>query len=176
LSNEIGIVSFLEHHRWIAGDPVLLFLTRYVSVITVFFVLWLIWLIRVKNRRNLKPVLYRMLLSLLMAAVFGNIIKFLIQRPRPYRISPEIIKLTSGGGYSFPSGHTTEVFVLLFALWPFFRNKFLRLFLLVWALLIAYTRMAFGVHYPSDIIGGIVLAYTYVYLSERIIKKYVYEN
>jgi undecaprenyl-diphosphatase len=100
-------------------------------------------------------------------------LKFFTGRLRPYEVFPAIEKLIEGGGYSFPSGHTAEVFTLFFSLYYVFPSKTVRTFFLIWAALIAYTRMIFGVHYPTDILASIVLSYLIVLFSHKIVLPYI---
>ena len=63
--------------------------------------------------------------------------------------------LLSDTSYSFPSGHTIFVFALAAALWR--TNRCLAWWLCGFGLLIGLARVAGGVHYPSDIAGGVLL-------------------
>lgn len=68
-----------------------------------------------------------------------------------------------GGGYSFVSGHATNYFsISVFAAGLFSSRLSWTLFML-WAGLIAYSRIYLGVHYPADVLGGIVLGSTIGY-------------
>jgi len=61
----------------------------------------------------------------------------------------------SDSSYSFPSGHTIFIFALATAV--YFFHKKLGYFLYFSGLLIGLARISGGVHYPSDILGGIIL-------------------
>lgn len=68
-------------------------------------------------------------------------------------------KAGSGGMYGFVSGHATNSFALFIFLTLILNKKFnwLKYILCFWALLISYSRIYVGVHYPGDVICGALL-------------------
>ena len=82
------------------------------------------------------------------------IIRFFYHHPRPF-IAFSTSHLLTDTSYSFPSGHTITMFALATA--AYFFNKRLAYILGIAGLLIGIARIAGGVHYPSDILGGSVL-------------------
>ncbi|SFV33099.1 phosphatase PAP2 family protein [Thermoflavifilum thermophilum] len=99
-------------------------------------------------------------------------LKNIVQRPRPWHTYAFIEKKTSGGGWSFPSGHTTGAFAVAFSMSIAFRRKrWMMPVLLGWASVVGYSRMDLGVHYPSDILGGICIAALVVGLNYIFFKK-----
>lgn len=96
--------------------------------------------------------------SFLTASALTVALKITIKRPRPFITYPDqIIKKSNAGSYSFPSGHTAAAFStatslsLAFPKWYVIAPSFL------YAGLVGYSRMYLGVHYPSDIFGGIII-------------------
>lgn len=80
--------------------------------------------------------------------------KILTHRERPF-LTYNIPHIISDSSYAFPSGHTTLLFALATA--TFFFNKKLGLFLYASGVMVGLARVSGGVHFPSDILGGIVL-------------------
>ncbi len=93
-------------------------------------------------------------------ALYG-LLKYLFHRARPH----VILRLMRGGGwYSFPSGHATLtplVFGLGALIWaaPWPRTTRLALVgaAVLLSLLVAFSRMYLGMHWPSDVIGGLLV-------------------
>lgn len=80
----------------------------------------------------------------------------LFARPRPCDVNTAItILVKRPHGHSFPSGHTASAFAAAFALW--LQNRKLGVPALVLAAFIAFTRLYLYVHFPTDVLGGLVL-------------------
>jgi undecaprenyl-diphosphatase len=71
--------------------------------------------------------------------------------------------------YAFPSGHTTFVFALATIAW-YYHEK-VAYFLYVSGLVIGIARVIAGVHYPSDILGGIIVGTVVAYILMLIAQK-----
>ena len=97
------------------------------------------------------------LLSLAVGFLLGNmLLKNLIRRPRPSWLDQQVALLIQNPkDYSFPSGHTLASFEGAVSIWLF--NKKLGYPFLLLAALIAFSRLYLFVHFPTDILGGIVL-------------------
>jgi undecaprenyl-diphosphatase len=94
--------------------------------------------------------------------VASGILKDLVARPRPSRV-PElegVLHLVNGyksGQFGFVSSHAANTMAcgMLFSL--IWRKKIATLGLMLWVAMNCYSRMYLGVHYPLDIIGGLLV-------------------
>ena len=95
----------------------------------------------------------------------STIIKPMVERMRPSNldnpISPWVHVAFNyrGGRYGFPSSHAANAWSMaFFAMYLVKRNK-LTLFLFAWALLMTYSRIYLGVHYPGDLLVGTLIGF-----------------
>lgn len=95
----------------------------------------------------------------------SSVLKEIMQRPRPchevdgVRVVEEIRLLVGcGGGKSFPSSHAVNNFAVA-SVFAFYYRRWLWAFV-TWASLVALSRPAVGVHYPSDVLAGAVIGVT----------------
>jgi membrane-associated phospholipid phosphatase len=96
------------------------------------------------------------------------ILKNTIRRERPFITHTDIVKLSNGGGMSFPSGHTSAAFCLATSIALQNKQWYIRTPVLVWAGLVGYSRMHLGVHYPSDVLAGAIVGAGSAYAGRRI--------
>lgn len=96
--------------------------------------------------------------SILFCGGIAEILKHLVMRPRPFLTHPELLPLGHlPHSFSFPSGHTVCAFAAAFIFWRTCRSYY-RYLALCLAIIMAFSRLYVGVHYPSDVLGGIVIA------------------
>jgi len=137
-------------------DHVLPWLTYLGSHFAFILFIILSWIIT-KQRKVLRRLL--LLYGIQSFVIYG--LKFLVQRQRPLFFLEVASKLSKGPGEildpSFPSGHAAFSFMMatLLALW-FPRYRFI--FFIV-AGFVGWTRIYLGLHYPTDVIAGVLLGY-----------------
>lgn len=97
-------------------------------------------------------------------------LKYSINKKRPFETYPDIIKKSDSGDPSFPSGHTSSAFATATILSLQYPKWYVIVPSYLWAGTVGYSRMHLGVHYPSDIIGGILIGAGSAFLSYKVNK------
>lgn len=168
----------------VAGIVRTKFINNFMLIITFFgesiFIigaLILILLIFLKKRKTFYPLVFMTGIS----AIINTIFKEIILRTRPVGefVTNLIIEYEFPSSFSFPSGHTQTAlvfyFVLVYILLTNFykgnRKKLYLSFAIIFALLIAGSRIILGVHFFSDVLAGLIIAVilitNYIYFTNR---------
>ena len=110
-------------------------------------------------------------INYLSSFILSFLTKIIVSRPRPLNSIPD--------QYSFPSGHTLTSIAFYIMLYYLisktinnktFKNSLLVLIIIL-LILIAFSRIYLGVHYLSDVIGGIILGILFISMNINILKK-----
>ena len=157
-----GVFEFFHVLQVNAGA----FFTPFFKIITFlgeggwFYIVAGVILLLFKNTRRLGVT---MLLALALGSLFTNlVIKNIISRPRPYTANEfynecwTLVGPTKTGANSFPSGHTTAAFGVTLSWILVSKNKW-RFTGILFAILMASSRLYLFVHYATDIVGGIIV-------------------
>ena len=151
---DFEILFFIKNHiRNGFLDVVVPFYTSLGDDGIIWIFVGLIMLIPKKTRKCGVMVLAALLVMLI---VNNIILKNLIARPRPCATYPELVELVHiPKSYSFPSGHTVSAMVVAFTILT--QHKKLGIVALVLATLMGLSRLYVGVHFPTDVYGGIIV-------------------
>src|SRR6516164_9547119 len=89
-----------------------------------------------------------------MAWALAHVAKAIADRPRPYEvIADAVLRQQPAHGTSFPSSHTAVTVAVVIALVPFLARP-LAVAGTGYAVLVGWSRVYLGVHYPLDVLGG----------------------
>ena len=156
------------------ATPIAKFITNFggaiflvIATITLFIV--------IKN----KKIGISILSNLAIVTVLNQLIKRILQRPRPteYRIIEET-------GYSFPSGHSMVSMAFygyfIYLIYKYVKNKYVKwisiILLSLLICLIGISRIYLGVHYTSDVLGGFLIAISYLIIYISAANKFIIEK
>lgn len=172
IDTEILLVINGWHAPW--ADTLMWIISAKATWIPLYLLLvgLLVWRYRMPAMTNVKwlqkvPVCVVMIAMIGLAVgvadfIASGILKELVARPRPTRVLEleGVLHLVNGyrsGRYGFVSSHAanTMVCALLFSM--IWRNKIATVGLMLWVAANCYSRMYLGVHYPLDILGGLMV-------------------
>ena len=97
-----------------------------------------------------------------------TVLKYSLNRDRPFVTYPDITKKSSAGSPSFPSGHTSSAFAAATSVSMAYPKWFIIVPSYLWAGTVGYSRMDLGVHYPSDVLAGAIIGTGSAYLTHKI--------
>ena len=153
---DLSILMFVQENlRSAIGDAIMVFITHLGDGGWLWIAIGVLLLLFKKTRLAG----FSVLISLAINALFTNVtLKDLIARPRPFHVSDQILPLIPlPNSFSFPSGHTSGSLTAAFALYKTTPKKY-GVPAVVLAALIGLSRIYVGVHYPTDVLGGLAVA------------------
>ena len=142
-------------------DEIMWWASKTITWIPLYVVLIVFIIYRERPRQFIYTLVFAAIVILLSDRL-SVIIKDFVERPRPTH-NPEIAYMVhivnnySGQVYGFVSSHATNVFAVATFLSNQFKDYKWSLLLFTWAVVISYSRIYLGVHYPLDIIFGALL-------------------
>ena len=169
---DIELLRWIQNGRIKSFDNFLYWISYTTTYVSIVILLILAYHGFIKKERNLSITFYQMLTMFSASAFVSLLLKCTIKRSRPFITYSDISKLSEAGSFSFPSGHTAEAFAMAFGAILIFQNKLWAIPIILWALLVAYSRMALGVHYPIDVFAAIVIALVISVLIKHLTKKW----
>ena len=170
---EFRILDFIQGMRTPVGDAVMCFITKLGNAGMIWIVLAVILLLIPKTRKTGIIILAALCIDLV---VCNGILKNLYARIRPCDVNTQIqLLIARPDDFSFPSGHTAASFAAVAALY-FSGERKLWKPALVLACLIAFSRLYLYVHYPTDILGGILVGIAAGYIGYVMNQKWLKWN
>ena len=120
-------------------------------------IIWIIAAVLLLIFKKSRKTGFSVALALITGLIIGNLIlKNLVGRIRPYEFNEGVeILVARLSDYSFPSGHTLASFEAATVL--MIRDKRLGIPALILAVIIAFSRLYLYVHYPTDVLAGIII-------------------
>ena len=115
--------------------------------------------------------------TLFTSLMVNHTLKGLVKYERPFHFDPELdsVRIETATGYSFPSGHTHQAATLYSSIAKNLnvsRKKLLWTFCLVIILLVGFSRLWLAVHYPKDVIVGLIVGLIMTFLCNYLYKKF----
>jgi undecaprenyl-diphosphatase len=144
---------FLDNAMWILSRTNVWFL---------FYLFVAVFLFHKTLKKEAALILLFFVLTLVFCDQFSSgLVKPFFERLRPthhpdFKNLVDIVHGHRGSGFSFISGHATNSFGFAVFLSLIFRNGWLTSIGLVWAALISYSRIYLGMHFISDVVGGML--------------------
>ena len=148
------IIFMAEYLPWAAGIGIFLFLV-----------------FARDKKKEFRMLIVAFLAGILSRFGFTEIIRYFYDRPRPFEVAEglkTLLEHSSGG--SFPSGHAAFFFAL--AMGVFFYRRIWGMVFFAAALSIGFGRVAAGLHWPSDILGGAVVGIFSAWLVKILLKNF----
>lgn len=150
MTSQIEIIQLLQIHLP-QYDPVLQFFAFLgqpeFSLLIIPVIIWCI------NRHHG----IRLLLLISISGAICEIIKILVHSPRPYWVSSGVQALSHYPSFGFPSGHAQNAVVFFGFIAAWLKKRWVTGLCISTILLIGLARVYQAVHYPLDIIGGMII-------------------
>lgn len=139
------------HHKVLSNTM------KFIAGIGDFGMIWLLLILILSLNDNTQLLSRKMLAALLLATIVGQVtIKSLVKRKRPCHSFKDVKMLVAiPSDYSFPSGHTTSSFACATTICFLFPK--VGLLFIIFAFLMAFSRLYLFVHYLSDVVFGMIL-------------------
>ncbi|KKS25207.1 MAG: Phosphoesterase PA-phosphatase related protein [Candidatus Yanofskybacteria bacterium GW2011_GWA1_44_21] len=136
-------------------DSVIIFFGTYFAMIAGgIFILLAFWYYMADERKYSRAIILGLISAFFARYGIVSLIRIYYQSPRPFTFL-DINNLIFDSNYSFPSGHAMFFFTLGTVMYAV--NKKMAWFAYISGFVIGIARIAGGVHWPTDILGGMIL-------------------
>ena len=166
----IFLFRLINNNRSQTLDIISTIISSYIFIICIVGIIFLYVIFSHKIIYKIKTISLIILAILLDVLIINIIAKNIVFTPRPYMVLPNVYTIgTSITNSAIPSGHVSFISSILFALvisnptlWP----------CLFFILIMGWSRIYNGMHWPSDILLGIIIALVLVWIANLILKPF----
>lgn len=167
---EIQILNWLQGLHTPILDKLMCMITHLGDAGIIWIILTIVMILIPKTRKSGVILAFALVVDVILC---NAILKNLVARIRPYDVNTAVhVLVTKPKDFSFPSGHTAASFASVAALYLAGEKKLWKPALAL-AILIAFSRMYLYVHYPTDILGGIIFGILSAWIGYHCSKKFV---
>lgn len=172
---DLSVVRFLQDIRTSPLNIFFLYFTMLGNYVFALGEIIFVLLYRGKDRKKYSIAVIASLLSWCITDRIVISIKMLTRRPRPFLADNSIEPLCGRPqDYSFPSGHSNAAWSLTTPLVLCTRSRTMKIILIAFAILMSFSRIYCGVHYPTDVIFGALIGYLASFYITGLLVKIVY--
>lgn len=174
---DINILRKIYSPNTLPSDGFFRFMSNSVSPVAVSVPTFYFGMSLLQKEKNIRQNVWlqhtiRSGLSIGGAGLISYSLKYSIKRERPFDRYPDIVPKTHPATWSFPSGHTTFAFATATIVSLNHRKWYIAVPMYAWAATVAYSRLDLGAHFPTDVLGGMVIGTGTSFLVYHLTKKW----
>ncbi|QEL82821.1 undecaprenyl-diphosphatase (plasmid) [Bacillus sp. JAS24-2] len=157
--NTLDYNVFKFINGFVKQNPILDYTMIFFAEYAQYFLMICLLILWILNKKG-KLVVLQTILACSTAFTINKVLGLFFYRDRPFISHFDINQLVEhAANSSFPSDHATSAFVIGITLWLYYKKR-LGAILLISACLIAFSRVWVGVHYPLDVLAGVIIGCT----------------
>ena len=168
---DIKLLRYINSSETLPSDNVFKFISNSDAVVVTVVPLTMYAVALKTHDKKLKRNAYVVAAGSLATSAVTNILKYSINRDRPFVTYPDITKKGKAGSPSFPSGHTSSAFATATSLSLAYPKWYVIAPSFVYAGAVGYSRMDLGVHYPSDVLAGALIGSGCAWITWKVNQK-----